>query len=268
MSRNLIIIAILLAMLHPAVSFADRSNAQVPTDSDVSVGSKPGLNREIKVLNANETSLLRLTPLSSPPANPSAGDIYFSTNDELFIYAKGKWTPIFSASANHGAQLITSGSGTWTVPEGVYSLRVTLTGGGGGGSANYHREPGEDNSKCLPGGVGGNGGVTLYAYMEVAPGRQITYSVGSGGSAGRMECSIDWSSICSTIDSGSGETTVFGNLSAAGGQGGSPEASGPDGSPPGTYPYGLYGQGGDGLFCNRTTAKGTPGAPGAIYIQY
>ena len=268
MSRNLIVITLLLGLLHPTASFADRPTSEVTTERDASVSSKSRLNKKNTVLKANKTSVLRLAPLSRPPANPSAGDIYFSTNDELFIYAKGKWTPIFSAAAHHGAQHITSGTGTWTVPEGVYSLRVTMTGGGGGGSARFHREPGEDNSKCLPGGVGGNGGVQLHAHMDVVPGRPISYSVGSGGSAGRTDCTIDWGMICNTIESGSGGSTLFGSLSASGGQGGSRKASGPDGSPSGTYPYGSYGQGGSGLFCSNNAAKGAPGDSGAIYIQY
>ena len=269
MRRNLIIMTLLVAILHQTASFADQPASEATTEKgDVSVSSKSRLNQKATVLKTNKTSVLHLTPLDSPPANPSAGDIYFSTKDELFIYAKGKWTPIFSASANHGAQHITSGTGTWTVPEGVYSLRVTLTGGGGGGSAGFHREPGEDRSKCLPGGVGGNGGVQLHAYMDVVPGRQITYFIGSGGSAGRTECTIGWSVICNTIESGNGGSTRFGSLSASGGQGGSPKGSGPDGSPSGTYPYGSFGQGGTGLFCSNTAAKGAPGASGAIYIQY
>ena len=261
-------IALLLAILHPMVSFADQPASEASINSDVSGSSKPGLNQKITVPIVNKAAVLRLTPLSSPPANPSDGDIYFSTNDELFIYANGKWTAIFSASAKHGAQHITSGSGTWTVPAGVYALRVTLSGGGGGGSANYRRQPGEDSAKCLPGGVGGNGGVQLHAYMEVVPGQQISYSVGSGGSAGGTQCNLSWDMNCTSINSGSGGTTVFGMLSASGGQGGGAKDSGLGGSPPGTYPYGSYGQGGAGLVCSRTVARGAPGASGAIYIQY
>lgn len=247
MSRNLVAISLLLVLLHPTASFADPPALEVNPDNTVSVGS------ELTVPKANITSVLHLAPLSSPPANPSAGDIYFTTTDELLIYANGKWKPIVAASASHGAKHITSGSGTWSVPAGIYSLTVTVAGGGGGGGSRTVRRQGKDWS-CSPAGKsGGNGGVHFNVIMDVTPGQQFSYSIGSGGAAGR-----------------SGGTTVFGNLSASGGQGGSPYASGSGGSPAGTYPYGSNGQGGAGAtVCSKEGGSiGASGASGAIYIQY
>ncbi len=245
MSRNLIVISLLFVLLYPTASFADPPALEVTADNTVSVGSK-----------------LHFTPLSSPPANPSAGDIYFTTTDELLIYANGKWKPIVSASASHGTKHITSGSGTWAVPAGIYSLTVTLTGGGGGGgtgetSSRVVGVPRDGTARtvysCSGGGSGGKGGVQLFVLKEVAPGQKMSYSIGSGGSGG--------------TNGGSGGTTVFGNLSASGGQGGSPTASGSGGSPSAAYPYGSYGQGGAGS-TNCKAAYAGAGASGAIYIQY
>lgn len=84
----------------------------------------------------------------------------------------------------------------------------------------------EVSSKCVRGGNGGNGGVQLNLFKEVSPGQEISYSIGSGGSAGRTNYS---ELFYSYTNSGNGGTTVFGNLSASGGQGGSTTASGSSG---------------------------------------
>lgn len=72
-------------------------------------------------------------------------------------------------------------SGTWKVPQGVYSLQAECWGGGGAGG-----------STSLGGGVGralGGGGGGEYAAepsISVVPGTLIPYTIGAGGTAGPL----------------------------------------------------------------------------------
>lgn len=100
---------------------------------------------------------------------------------------------------------ILTGNGTWTVPEGVTSIRAVLIGGGQGGKcgkkggdgeavqANY-TEPGQlaigqtsGYSLGIPGdggegGEGGQGGSILQVSINVETGQEFAYSSGQGGS--------------------------------------------------------------------------------------
>lgn len=80
-------------------------------------------------------------------------------------------------------------SGTWTVPTGVNQVRAILIGGGnagnrggsgksGGGSQNGSLGTGGAGGQ---GGEGGAGGKVYDITIEVTPGQQIVYSIGSGG---------------------------------------------------------------------------------------
>ena len=61
---------------------------------------------------------------------------------------------------------------TWTVPNGVSSVRVLVVAGGGGGGG------------YLTSGGGGGGGVIHEIGTSVTPGSSINVVVGKGGSAG------------------------------------------------------------------------------------
>ena len=92
------------------------------------------------------------------------------------------------------AEIILSGSGNWTVPVGVYRLRITGCGGGGAG--------GGSTSNGV--GAGGGAGATGILYQDVTPGQIIPYSVGSGG-------------VGNTGIGGSGATTTWAGMSCGGG---------------------------------------------------
>ena len=68
-------------------------------------------------------------------------------------------------------------NGTFTVPNGVRRVRVTLTGGGGGGGG------GTTNSG---GGGGGGGAQTVVDIYDVSPGDTFTVVVGAAGAAGAV----------------------------------------------------------------------------------
>lgn len=96
-----------------------------------------------------------------------------------------------------------SGTGTWTVPNDVTSVRVLIVGGGGGG--------GNDE-----GGGGGAGGFIEDASFFVTQGSTVAVTVGSGGSG----------SLGATNNKGAnGANSIFGDLTAVGGGGGGSAAN-------------------------------------------
>ena len=110
-------------------------------------------------------------------------------------------------------KVFTGSSGSWTVPDGVTTLKVTLigAGGGGGGSAKL-------GSKQVNEGGGGGGGACTQFTMSVTPGQSISYSVGSGGLGGNGAKGTG-SSIAGT-DGKDGDKTTFGSYYVNGGKGG------------------------------------------------
>ena len=101
---------------------------------------------------------------------------------------------------------ITSGSGNWTVPANVHTIKVICVGGGGGAS--------NSSSLFYTSFGGGGGGATAIKIMSVTPGSNIAYSVGAGGNA----------------FGGNGGSTTFGSISAGGGAGASSTGGGDGGT--------------------------------------
>lgn len=126
-------------------------------------------------------------------------------------------------------RIILTGSGSWTVPDGVTSLRVVVIGSGNGGQAGADGTNGARTYLVLTsaevnaggswseaagspgiggsGGQGGKGGRILQAVLEVEPGEVIQYSAAPGGSGGSENGSAG----------STGGNTTFGNLTSANG---------------------------------------------------
>lgn len=66
-----------------------------------------------------------------------------------------------------------AGSGTFTVPFGVFTLYEEVIGGGGGGTG---------SSSGVTGAGGGGGGGGAWRIRTVSPGEEISFTVGAGGS--------------------------------------------------------------------------------------
>lgn len=105
-----------------------------------------------------------------------------------------------------GLTFLSSGSGNFIVPTGVFLIDVEIWGGGGGGG-------GVGNINTTAGG-GGGGGYSR-SVIAVVPGQSIAYSVGTAGSAGGAGGT-----------GGSGGSTTFSTMAATGGAGGSPNPVG------------------------------------------
>lgn len=69
-------------------------------------------------------------------------------------------------------------SGTWTVPEGIYAVDVTLVGGGGGAGGAY---PTDGSTQFTT--RGGRGGLFFLDRLPVGAGSVLTALVGAGGAA-------------------------------------------------------------------------------------
>ena len=96
---------------------------------------------------------------------------------------------------------IQNGSGNWTVPAGVTSIRALVIAGGGGSG----------------GGAGGAGGLVDVPSMSVTPGSTISYSIGAAGVNNGQTIS-GWS------HGTNGGNTTFGSITANGGGGGGGQA--------------------------------------------
>jgi len=172
-----------------------------------------------------------------------------------------------AGSVIHGKQMFTS-SGTFTVPDGVTEVWVSMCGGGGGGGG------GGGSYNAISGAGGGGAAAYLAKAVTVTSGESITITIGAAGSAG-----------ASGGSGGSGGTSSFGSrLSCAGGGGGGTglsasgtssggSAGGTGGSAGGCYylgtdgvPWGSF-QGGGSIFgaggagCGASIA----GRPGSGY---
>lgn len=86
-------------------------------------------------------------------------------------------------------------SGTFTVPDFIYKLKITAFGAGGGGFADGTATP----------QAGGGGGASGVSIVTVTPGQAIPYTIGSGGAGGNP--------------GGAGGATTLLGLSAGGGAG-------------------------------------------------
>ena len=109
-------------------------------------------------------------------------------------------------------KIITSGSGSWTVPNGVTTLKVTLigAGGGGGGSA-------KGSDQCYEGGGGGGGACTQFT-MEVSSGSSYSYTIGTGGNGGKGKTTAVQGGGIVGEAGGDGGATTFGSYYVNGGK--------------------------------------------------
>jgi hypothetical protein len=129
------------------------------------------------------------------------------------------------------ATFTSTGTSTWTVPDGVTRILAEAWGGGGGGSAFS----------------GGGGGGYVAGTFSVTPGDVITLIIGAGGTAGT-----------STVNGGAGDPTAVSvgpnGINASGGFGGPANIS-MNAVPGGTG-------GAAGLFRNYISIRGESGKPG------
>lgn len=200
-----------------------------------------------------------LTSIVASAASLSADTTYkWRVRHRGAAYGWSAWSPPASFTTKVPAGTFvadTPGSGSWTVPAGVYSIRVKTIGGGAGGG---HRSPVGD-----PAGGGGGGGGAIGTF-PVFPGTVFDYVVGSPGAH-----SVNWEDRLGSP----GGTTSFGEImSATGGEpglGADLGAGGPGGTGIGGDVNGTGGNGGSsgsaGL--HATDIGGGGGGGGKISLE-
>ena len=140
--------------------------------------------------------------------------------DEIYAKVSGVWKLVFAAFEATSYSTLSSGSGTFTVPQGANAIHVEAGVGAGGGAmrgVSYDKAGGES-----AGGGGGSGGFVSDKIFSVTEGETISYSIGSGGAKGTGAYSGSASSGTNTTLSGSTAGSLFtlnggGGASASGG---------------------------------------------------
>ena len=141
--------------------------------------------------------------------------------DEIYAKVSGTWELVFAAFTPGSIQTLSSGSGSFTVPDGANAIHIQASAGGGGGAAggvSYDKAGGES-----AGAGGGSGAYVSDKVFSVTEGETISYSVGSGGAGGNQTANFGQPKIASagtnTTLSGSTTGSIF-TLGAGGGSSG------------------------------------------------
>lgn len=195
------------------------------------------------------------------------------TGSGWLIVGASPLPPVTNPYAGNKAQVFTS-SGTFTVPDGVTAVKVTVIGGGGGGGGNF---AGHD----VAAKSGAGGGQAIKWVSDLTPGSNVSVTIGAGGGGGASGAGG------APTNGGSGGASSFGShCSATGGGGGS--ASSYYGTPSSTPGNGVggfinyvgigvnaggqisgmspnYGNGGSAGIGNN---GGSPGTAGFVIVEY
>ena len=185
-----------------------------------------------------------------------------------------------------------SGTGTWTKPQGVSRVYVKVLGGGGGGGGSFVATNNKGGYAPTAGGPGGAGGYSE-GYITVTG--DVAVTIGAGGTRGKNGswAHSNYGGSWATAG-GTGGTSSFGSIIAYGGTGGEGANSGQtsNGGEGGNASGGqinikssngddgiksilsIYGDGGRGDKLNScanscSDAKiGTDGKPGLVIVYY
>lgn len=146
------------------------------------------------------------------------------------LVGAGAWVTTDAVGADDpGDPVVFSSDGTYVVPDGVTSLRFTVTGAGGGGSASgWVTNQGQDPTPTNMATAGGDG-ATETGLLAVAPGEVLSVVVGRAGGGGTASANgPDTGGVGGSGfgNGGSGGDGVDGYPSSGGGGGGSAILSG------------------------------------------
>jgi hypothetical protein len=198
---------------------------------------------------------------------------YFDNSSALGVYQRSNTSGITSVDSNRihtvvipvgGVIFTTTGSHSWTAPDGVTSVCVVCIGGGGGGM--YYNSTGSANTYAMNGGAGG--ALAWLNDYPVVPGDSYSIVVGAGGSGGAYSAGSTSgggsyafaTSICRAYGGAPGRYNVNGssaifNVSSAygtsGGGGGGPNIT------QASTTYGPAGGGGAGGYSGGEASGGT-----------
>jgi hypothetical protein len=276
--------------------FANKLNTSGQTDNTGLQNSSITVNTTSPITGGATTALGSSLTIAHANSGVTAATYTAAT---ITVNAQGHITSASNGAAAVGirSQVFTS-SGTFTIPTGITSLKVTVIGGGGGGG-------GGTSDGAGSGGIGGSGGTSGGAirYLTgLTSGLTLAVTVGAGGTAGggggtggaggtssiasgtqtitTTSCPGGTAGIGGTSDTngasgtnstgtgGTFNTTGLGNITAYGlGQ----RAASPE-NPNNGLPGLAFGGGGSGGVCRTFTAgqtrTGGAGAAGVVIIEF
>lgn len=179
--------------------------ATIVTIVDEPTGS---IVRNVKSINIQETTGAKCTVEVIVYDGVDTFEIFNGTLGafgRLTLDDDGNWTVTQGYSISQTIYL--TGSGTYTVPDGVGSIYVECVGGGGGGGGCL-----DAATNSAAAGGGGAGAYVAKTY-QTAAGGSYAYAVGAAGGG----------AAAGNNTGTAGGTTTFGTLSAPGGSGGLPD---------------------------------------------
>ena len=123
-------------------------------------------------------------------------------------YDEGKVSAKITVTGISGSITLSTGAGTWTVPDGVRKIRYILVGHGGNGGVGHSNSSGTG---------GGGGGYFTTGYLDVTPGQQINWVVPSSQGAATSFAGIVANSGTNGNDSYYMQNVVYGGNGGSGG---------------------------------------------------
>jgi hypothetical protein len=224
-------------------------------------------------LNVNGLGALPLQEYNSAGSLVPARITAFMTSQVVYsgtAYLVLDRLPDPTAVAPRGIAVYTSNN-TFTVPAGVFYIKVTCVGGGalgGQGTSDTSSFPPQSTF-----GAGGGGGATSVKYLSVTPGQTYAVAIGAGGNIGSLGAGgttsfgINLAAANGAPNTGAGATIGIGDIIFAGGNGAFNPATGSLGGSTqggGQAPqgYGCGGSGGFGLLA------GDDGRSGVCYVEW
>ena len=149
--------------------------------------------------------------------------------DEIYGKVSGVWKLVFAAFTATSYTTVSSGSGTFTVPDGANAIHIQASVGGGGGAAggvSYDKANGES-----AGAGGGSGAYISDKVLTVTEGETITYAIGGGGAPGNQTSNFGQpktgSAGTNTTLSGSSTGSLFSLVGGGGASGTNGGVQGP-----------------------------------------
>jgi len=178
-----------------------------------------------------------------------------------------KWAAAGAGSSGGFTALQTfTSNGTFTVPTGKTTVKVTVVGGGGGGTPGSSYPSGGEPGYTIyvPGNGGPAGGTAIEYITGLTPGGTVAVTVGAAGGTSATGGTSSFGAYCSATGGAGGTLTggagTGGNINITGA---SIYASGGGGSPSILGSYGSGGTSGDG-----GGVPGGSGVAGVVTVEY
>jgi hypothetical protein len=194
-----------------------------PTQTDVS-GTIPDAPADGPIYGRSNTAWVKVTSTtvstSPPPAVAGSGQGWYNLDDgTMYVDVNdgntSQWVPAspptlpFSDAGTNVIRYIGGESGTYTIPDGLQSIKVTTIAGGAAGGAASGAGTGASS-----GGGGGAGAFAITHWLASELPSSVSFSVGLGSTSASL-----------SSNPGNGGGTTFYDVSLNGGVGGATDAS-------------------------------------------